>query len=117
MIPSFDKVSAGTDGGISLKGSFAALLGAAIVALIFWLSFSEISISILISITSVGFLGCFFDSYLGARLQGNSLKIPFLSNNESGTITVSNNIVNWLSTGSASMILWNILPLLRRRRI
>jgi len=104
LITNFNEVSAGTDGGISLRGSFAALLGSAIIAAIFWLAVSEISITIFIIIAISGLMGCFIDSYLGAKLQGNSLKIPFLSNNESGTITVSNNIVNWLSTGTASTL-------------
>jgi len=104
LITNFDSVSAGTDGGISIKGSFAALIGASLIAGIFWLSVSEIQVAILVTIIVAGFLGCFIDSYLGAKLQGHSLKISFLSNNESGTITVSNNIVNWLSTGSASIL-------------
>lgn len=104
LVTNFNKVSAGTDGGISLRGSLAALTGATLIAGIFWISYIEISITIFLMITIAGFLGCFIDSYLGAKLQGSSIKIPFLSNNESGNITVSNNIVNWLSTGSASIL-------------
>lgn len=104
LVTNFDEISAGTDGGISVRGSLAALMGSAIIAVLFWLLESEISMAVVIIIIVSGFLGCFIDSYLGAKLQGSSLKIPFLSNNESGTITVSNNIVNWLSTGSASIL-------------
>lgn len=104
LITNFERVTSGTDGGISIKGSLAAFLGSTLIALIFWLTVSEISFSVLIIITITGFLGCFIDSYLGAKLQGRSVNIPFLSSNESGTITVNNNIVNWLSTGSASIL-------------
>lgn len=104
LVSTFDEVSAGTDGGVSLQGSFAALTGAAIIASLFWLMIEEVSISVLIIVSATGFLGCFVDSILGAKLQGKSLKLPFLSNNEKGTVTVNNNIVNWLSTGSASIL-------------
>ncbi len=104
LVTNFDRVSAGTDGGISFKGSIAALFGSAIIAAIFRLTVNDTSLVVFIIIAFTGFLGCFIDSYLGAKLQGSSLKIPFLSNNESGTITVNNNIVNWLSTGSASIL-------------
>ena len=104
LVTNFDEVSAGTDGGISVRGSIAALMGSAIIAILFWLLERDISVDIVVIIIAAGFLGCFIDSYFGAKLQGRSLKIPFLSNNESGTITVSNNIVNWLSTGSASIL-------------
>lgn len=104
LVTNMSKVSAGTDGGISIKGSIAALTSSALIAILFWTSINEIPLFVLITITLAGFLGCFIDSYLGARFQGVSLRIPFLSNNESGTITVSNNIVNWLSTGAASIL-------------
>jgi len=112
MIGSFDEVKSGTDGGISFKGSFAALLGSVITALLCWLMISEISFLVFIIIGSTGFLGCFIDSFLGAKIQGKSLNLPFLSNNENGTVTVSNNIVNWLATGSSSVLVLLIILIL-----
>ena len=87
-----------------MRGSFAALFGSTIIAVLFWLMVSDVSLIIMITIAITGFLGCFIDSLLGAKLQGKSLKLPLLSNNENGTVTVNNNIVNWLSTGSASVL-------------
>ena len=104
LITTLKEVSAGTDGGISYKGSIGALLGSAIISVLCWLMLKELSLMICIIIGVTGFMGCFVDSILGVKLQGNSLKIPILSNNETGTITVSNNIVNWLSTGTASLL-------------
>ncbi|HAH50711.1 MAG TPA: hypothetical protein DCL80_05340 [Balneola sp.] len=104
LITTLKEVSAGTDGGISYKGSLSALMGSVILSTLCWVMFSEISLLVCIIIGATGFLGCFVDSFLGVKLQGSSLKIPFLSNNETGTITVSNNIVNWLSTGTASLL-------------
>ena len=104
LITSFNEVSAGTDGGISYKGSFGALLGSALISILSWLTLNEVSLVICIIIGVTGFFGCLVDSLLGVKLQGSSLKLPFLSNNETGTITVNNNIVNWLSTGTASIL-------------
>ncbi len=104
LITNLNEVNSGTDGGISYKGSLGALFGAATISAICWLLIGEISLVICIVIGFTGFLGCFVDSFLGVKLQGSSYKIPFLSNNENGKITVSNNIVNWLSTGAASVL-------------
>ena len=104
LITNLNEVTSGTDGGISYKGSLGALFGAATISAICWLLIGEISLVICIVIGFTGFLGCFVDSFLGVKLQGSSYKIPFLSNNENGKITVSNNIVNWLSTGVASVL-------------
>ncbi|MEQ8578482.1 MAG: DUF92 domain-containing protein [Balneola sp.] len=104
LITNLNEVTSGTDGGISYKGSLGALFGAATISAICWLLIGEISLVICIVIGFTGFLGCFVDSFLGVKLQGSSYKIPFLSNNENGKITVSNNIVNWLSTGAASVL-------------
>ncbi len=104
LISNFSEVSAGTNGGISIKGSIAALVGASVISLLFWLMVNEVSLLIFIIIAAAGLLGCFVDSFLGANLQGRSLKLPFLTNNQPGSVTVNNNIVNWLSTGSASIL-------------
>ncbi len=104
LITDFSKIKAGADGGISLKGSLAALSGSFLIATLLWLSMNQIGILNLIIISSAGFLGCFIDSYLGAKLQGKSISSLFLIKNEKAKLTVSNNVVNWLSTGSASLI-------------
>ncbi|XWN37781.1 MAG: DUF92 domain-containing protein [Balneola sp.] len=104
LITNLNEVTAGTDGGISYKGSFGALAGSTIISVICWLLVSEISLLICIIIGFTGFFGCFVDSFLGVKLQGSSIRIPVLSNNENGNITVNNNIVNWLSTGAASVL-------------
>ncbi len=108
LITDFSKTSAGTDGGVSFQGSIAALIGSLLIGIILWLSLNEVKLVNLIVISSAGFLGCFVDSFLGAKLQGKSFRAWILSNNENGTLTVSNNIVNWLSTGTASLIVLTI---------
>lgn len=104
LITNLNEVSAGTDGGVSIKGSLGALCGSAIIGALCWLLLNEINLITAVIISITGFFGCFVDSFLGVKFQGSSLNIPFLSNNKNGSITVSNNIVNWLSTGSASIL-------------
>lgn len=105
LISNFQKVLPGTDGAISLRGSLAALIGATIISALFWIASGSSEILIIAMLAIVGTLGCFVDSYLGVKVQGKSVYIPWLSNNDNGTITVDNNIVNWMATGSASLLM------------
>lgn len=104
LISNFKTVSPGTDGGISFRGSLAALLGASSISALFWLVYGINEIKIIAILAIIGTLGCFIDSFLGVKFQGKNLKMAWLSDNDNGTITVDNNIVNWLATGSASLL-------------
>ncbi|WP_018126779.1 DUF92 domain-containing protein [Balneola vulgaris] len=104
LITDFKHVKAGTDGGISIYGTVAALLGSGMIAVLYWVAFEGAGISGLILISVAGFIGCLIDSLLGAKIQGKSVKASFLSNYDSGNITINNNIVNWLSTGASSIL-------------
>jgi uncharacterized protein (TIGR00297 family) len=91
MITTFKPVPAGTDGGISLFGTIAALLGAASVAVAAvttgLVPFDQIAIIIL-----AGFSGTLVDSLLGALLERRGW--------------LDNNLVNLLSTAAAVGIAW-----------
>lgn len=68
-------VESGTSGGISLWGSFSALLGSLVISIIALLFPSELPNNfskytlLLLSITIGGLLGAFVDSLLGATIQ------------------------------------------------
>lgn len=68
-IINFRPVTQGISGGISVPGTFGALLGAAVIALsgLFWINFNIFQYLIIIILA--GFLGSFFDSILGATIQ------------------------------------------------
>jgi len=87
-------VKPGVDGGVSLLGNIAAFLGALLIGIggYFFVTDKfttlgphglEASILIVILAVVVGWLGCQFDSYLGATLQTKGL--------------ISNNMVNFVT--------------------
>ncbi|OED30637.1 TIGR00297 family protein [Methanosphaera sp. WGK6] len=74
LITTKEHVKPGTDGGISLLGTVAGLIGALIIGVsAFIVNVSpDITHSICIAIIA-GFIGCFADSLLGATLERNGL--------------------------------------------
>ncbi len=106
-----NRVKAGTSGGITLLGEAAGLFGGLLIASVSWgVGFTNPSIlSILVSI-GAGFLGCTFDSYLGATVQAtfkcsvcgkdteknNHCQQPTL--HVGGNKVMDNNMVNLIST-------------------
>ena len=74
LITSKQHVKPGTDGGVSVLGTTAGIVGALIIGITaFLINVSpDITHSILIAIVS-GMVGCFADSLLGATLERNGL--------------------------------------------
>lgn len=101
LITNFSAVESGTDGGISVKGTMAAFVGSALISILSIYVFS-LQLEDFLYIFIGGFSGCLIDSYLGAFFQRNdkSVKVPALPRK----ILWSNNIVNWVSTGSGALL-------------
>ena len=121
------RVKAGTSGGITLLGEVASLSGVFLIASVAWgVGFTNPSIlSILISM-GAGFLGCTFDSYLGATVQANFKCAICGKDTEKknhcqqstlhidGNIIIDNNMVNLISTifgGSIAFLIHLGIPL------
>jgi len=68
LITSGQQVPSGTSGGISLLGSFIALMGAVLIAVLAWL-FGMTTLVVIPLIAVAGLLGSFIDSLLGATQQ------------------------------------------------
>lgn len=70
LITTFKKVPAGTDGAVSVRGTLAGIIGAAIIGISAFLLgvLPDIWIALKISIIS-GTVGCFMDSLLGAIFE------------------------------------------------
>jgi len=93
MITNFKPVPAGTDGGMSLFGTIAALLGAASVA-IAAVATDLVPASQIATIILAGFFGTIIDSLLGAIFERRGL--------------LDNDLVNLLSTAAAVGMAWGL---------
>lgn len=101
LITNFEAVQPGTDGGISLQGTTAALMGSGMIALASLYVFS-LEFFLILCIFIAGILGCFIDSYIGAIFQRNNrpVTLPGLKS----VIRVDNNLVNGISTGAGALL-------------
>ncbi len=101
LITSFEKVSPGTDGGVSTKGTLWGIMGALVISIfakyVFLLSFP-----VFLCIFIGGFFGCLVDSYLGATIQHNNklVSIPLFN----WQFYIDNNGVNAIATGTGAML-------------
>ncbi len=68
LIGTFSRVEPGTDGGVSLPGTIASIIGAVSVGLIGTIAF-VLSPPEVVLVIMGGFLGCQYDSVLGATLE------------------------------------------------
>jgi uncharacterized protein (TIGR00297 family) len=93
MITNFKSVAPGTDGGISLFGTIAAVLGAASVA-VAAVATNLVPLSQLATIILAGFFGTVIDSLLGAVFERRGL--------------LNNDLVNLLSTAAAVGMAWGL---------
>ncbi len=107
-LKTFSKVSPGTDGAISIAGSFFALIGAASIGawVLLFNGDSTTSQAIIpaVLVGSTGFMGCFIDSWLGAHIQGRRIELRSSRFFSFHFLYVGNNTVNWLAAGSTSII-------------
>lgn len=104
LITTFRNVKPGTDGGISVIGTIAALIGAFFIGGLFWLIEPEITFSTFLLVSVTGFIGSFIDSWIGAKFQGMELNKK-LKNIFARQITyVDNDLVNWMAAGSSSVV-------------
>ncbi|MFH5831825.1 DUF92 domain-containing protein [Halalkalibaculum sp. DA3122] len=112
LITNLKRVKAGTDGGISLQGTVAALLGSLMIAAASILFFSITWGVALLAVFLPGFLGNIADSYLGATFQ--QVRKDSDTNESPFQMRIDNNFVNWAATGIGSLtaVIINVLLLL-----
>ena len=103
-INGFQKVPPGTDGAISIAGTFAAVGGALSIGVLVGVLLPTNSLVMGILVASTGLVATLMDSWLGAHFEDQYLVNStnrFLS---SQFLYVGNNTVNWLSAGLASLL-------------
>lgn len=103
-LTTFKSVSPGTDGGVSLKGSFFGILGALLIGFFASQGLSSGSLYTFAAISVAGFLGCLIDSYIGAVYQRNRNGEDSNGSWDSLDRDKQNSLVNWISTGSGGLI-------------
>ncbi|WP_297217794.1 TIGR00297 family protein [Thermoplasma sp.] len=84
MITNFRRVTPGVNGGISLTGEMAAILGSLIIAFSYSIfAYHGINVTKIAEVTAAGFIGCQIDSLLGAVFENrgklNKGQVNFLS--------------------------------------
>jgi len=102
LLHNFREVHPGTDGGVSFKGLIAAISGSVFISGIYWIFSDGENLPVLIALAIAGFLGSLADSWAGAKIQGTHINTPKFLQEE--TIKIDNDFVNWIGTGSASII-------------
>lgn len=107
-ITNFEVVKPGTDGGISLKGTLASLVGSFTVALFVIPVFEQPSAFVAIVFIS-GFLGAVADSYVGCYLQKEEARDAVPTDYFHNQNTFKNSLVNWLSTGIGGFLAFIIV--------
>ncbi len=90
-------IQTGKNGGVSMLGEGVALLGAAIIAMVYWIAFQNVSGTILVLVS--GFLGQVADSVLGSRWEEKR--------------KLDNTQVNFLATLTAALLALVLSTLLR----
>jgi len=101
LITNLKKVSAGTDGGISIQGTTAALFGSAMIGGVAMAIFS-FQLGFFLSILAAGFLGSVADSYFGATFQCSNRSVTLPISNQQ--IAIDNDLVNAISTGVGALL-------------
>lgn len=116
-ILTFKKVEQGVSGGISLIGSFGALLGTFVIAFsgVFWINMNYIHYFLLIIVS--GFAGSIIDSILGATLQlqhecnickkitERKIHCGVKTNYYQGFYWIDNDVVNFIVSLAAPLII------------
>ena len=112
LITNFKPVPAGVNGGVSVNGTLASILGSVLIAAVYGgLTVQNNTTDFLIILLS-GVLGCIADSYFGALVQTDELDV-FVPGFTYEKLVIGNNAVNWMATGVGAILAFLIYSALR----
>lgn len=92
-------VPAGTNGGISIFGSLAALAGATLISsLSYYVFFGSWNWDIIAILICSAFLACFADSLLGSFVEGKMLRMNYFRKRNTTESITPNDLVNMIGS-------------------
>ncbi|MDX1642010.1 MAG: DUF92 domain-containing protein [Balneolaceae bacterium] len=103
-ITTLEPVTPGVDGGISIKGTAAAFIGSAIIALFIFGTgiYSPLRFFWIILLT--GFVGTLIDSVVGALFHEKNVELSAPDDFSSSSESFTNSFVNWAATGISGLL-------------
>lgn len=107
-ITTFEQVTAGTDGGVSLKGTLGGIMGALLISLfIFQLGIYK-PLYFFPVILFGGIIGLLIDSYAGAIFLDKKINIEAPEDFSDSTNSFTNSFINWAATGISGLTVYLI---------
>lgn len=103
-INTFQPVRPGSDGGVSFKGTVASALGALLIAGFIFTTNTFYPFLIFFIVLLLGFTGSVIDSYMGALITDNRIRLKAPADFSGNSQMFSNSFVNWASTGISSIL-------------
>ncbi len=94
----------GTDGGISLKGTAAAIVGSLVISSVLIFGNLAVSGSVLWIVFLFGIAGCFIDSVIGGLFSDRNITINIPNDYSGSRESFTNSFVNWASTGISGLL-------------
>jgi uncharacterized protein (TIGR00297 family) len=110
-ITTFENVDAGTEGGISLKGTLGGILGALMIALFIFPLGILSPLKFFTTIFLGGVAGLLIDSLAGAIFLDKNISIEAPEDFSDSTNTFTNSFINWASTGISGLAVYLITQL------
>ena len=104
LITTFREVEPGRDGGISLKGTLATIVGALAIALFVIAGDFMFGFQIFIIVLVFGVLGSLTDSVLGALLTDKNEIITVPADFSGSYSAYLNSLINWISIGFSGLL-------------
>lgn len=107
-ITTLEKVEAGTDGGISLKGTLGGVMGALLISLFIFALGIYSPIYFFPAILLGGIIGLLIDSFAGAIFLDKGIDVEAPEDFSDSTNTFTNSFINWASTGVTGLTVYLI---------
>lgn len=111
-ITTLKPVTPGVDGGISVKGTLAALTGSLIISIFIFASDINEPFRFFWVILFAGFVGTLVDSIVGALFYEKKVELSTPDDFSSSSESFTNSFVNWAATGISGLLAFLITEII-----